>query len=973
MATTDLSLVHLERELVCFICTDLLYQPLTLIDCLHTFCGRCSKQWFSFQRQSASSSHSSTPTSNPYTCPTCRSPVKDARRDPRVNTYLDMVINANPSRARSQEDRDEYDAIYTPGENILPRPESGRRRERRTRRDEDEARDRRMIEEARERSMRDIHGSPAQVQNNLQPPQHRSHDQTSRSRDREREERRERRREQARREQREHALAAENASRTQDQTLDRIEVEDPVILPPASSPRHPEAVEARQRQQTVAHQASLISLISSSEDNSSTGTGDSIDEARVYQEIMAAGLLDGIDIDSMTEAEQDMLAERIAEAYRQRRRASQQNHASSQRSAPSREVEDGRLMTVPAAGDERRRRRSGSRQRRADTSPTPARERQTDRRNRSSSNQTTEAGLNLQPPQSIVTHRRRTSNQNQPSAMQNDTSRHASPGSRANNGGSRSATDLGSNVHLERSTEHNVNASTVSRPEIDPQIPSRAPEVIPSTTNDVARPAISHESSLNAVSPQQPYAELADTGHSNSRPITAATIQPPANSAFHGLSQFDEPSVSCYRCHRADIQYEVYKHCPPCNIDLCLRCYRGGRGCKHWYGFGHAAMAKFEGSATSRRESEAVELPHVLIGRSTKRPDQSMILDSKLAKDGRTVIPLVTRSNPSTRTQEGHFCDRCGAFANTCFWSCDFCNEGDWGFCRDCVNTHHCCTHPLLPIAHRNTVPASQIQQITQNQNSEFLNLTSSDPHSAHLQASSGTSRPSSATSVLSSLAGSLPGYVNLNIPTQCDVCRQSIAPSSTRYHCPFHSTPMPMGMAVIGDYDICIPCYHDLVKTNRIKRDDGPAGWRKCPTGHRMIITTFESDVDGGHRRVLLNDLVGGWKMTMFPSAVSSSPATSPLDDSANPIGTWTWREDPTSMRRATRARTLTISPVSSHQHKWRELLKHRQPKKDKQKPENYSNTNRVDPSESIASLPDIKSRRSVNGIMVDLPKHRK
>ena len=53
MATTSAipttGLLNLEKELVCFICTEVLYQPLTLIDCLHTFCGSCLKEWFSHQ------------------------------------------------------------------------------------------------------------------------------------------------------------------------------------------------------------------------------------------------------------------------------------------------------------------------------------------------------------------------------------------------------------------------------------------------------------------------------------------------------------------------------------------------------------------------------------------------------------------------------------------------------------------------------------------------------------------------------------------------------------------------------------------------------------------------------------------------------------------------------------------------------------------------------------------------------------
>src|SRR2546421_701248 len=131
-------LLNLEKELLCFICTDVLYQPLTLINCLHTFCGSCLKEWFSHQYKKASHSRSSQ-TSNPYTCPTCRANVEDARHNATVSTLLDMFLSANPQRARSAQEKEDMAKAYTPGEDILPKLEASRRHDRRARRAEEAA------------------------------------------------------------------------------------------------------------------------------------------------------------------------------------------------------------------------------------------------------------------------------------------------------------------------------------------------------------------------------------------------------------------------------------------------------------------------------------------------------------------------------------------------------------------------------------------------------------------------------------------------------------------------------------------------------------------------------------------------------------------------------------------------------------------------------------------------------------------
>jgi hypothetical protein len=389
------------------------------------------------------------------------------------------------------------------------------------------------------------------------------------------------------------------------------------------------------------------------------------------------------------------------------------------------------------------------------------------------------------------------------------------------------------------------------------------------------------------------------------------------------VTKFEEPSISCYRCGRAGIQYDVYKHCGPCGVDLCLRCYRGGRGCNHWFGFGHAAMVRFDASHP-RRQSQVIELPHVLAGTQYLKPPAESIQHTESST-------TTTTSDPSSRLQEGHFCDHCGAFANACFWSCDYCNEGEWGFCNDCVNTHHCCSHALLPIAHKLFAPGGAVPR-SYDPHTGPLNLTPADAHASfirpiHHRSSPAHSAPSSATGLTdASTAGPYPDYVNLTITTNCDVCTSPIPPTDSRYHCPTHPSPTPTKPNATGDYDICTPCYHNLVKIGRITRDNGPAGWRKCPSGHRMIVTVFEASAAdaGGQRRVILNDLVGGLKMTdddivawqaALNTADSTTAAAAPPPSSFTPRGQWTWRDsndpaeeaDPAAGRRS-RSRKSTL-----------------------------------------------------------------
>jgi len=159
-----------------------------------------------------------------------------------------------------------------------------------------------------------------------------------------------------------------------------------------------------------------------------------------------------------------------------------------------------------------------------------------------------------------------------------------------------------------------------------------------------------------------------------------------------------------------------------------------------------------------------------------------------------------------------------------------------------------------------------------------------------------------------------------LVITTNCDNCARSISPEEIRYHCPAHPTPSADRPDQKGDFDLCNSCYLNFVKTGQIKREDGPDGWRLCPDGHRMVAVTFEPDSDDGHRRVITRDLVGGTKTTEADIAAwklsKAQLNDTHIEDTSTGLrsrGRWTWREDSSGGRRATRARSATL-PSSSN-----------------------------------------------------------
>ncbi len=353
--------------------------------------------------------------------------------------------------------------VYKSGEDILPKLEVSRRHDRRARRAEEAAEEteRQMMEEARERSLREMRGrGPEHSSRGLTTSNTRSEGRRSTSRDsRDREARRERRRDQDRQERRRRTEAAEAAHPRPSGGASadaRPSNSTSSLPPPSTSPRHPDAVEAR-RSREIGHQASLRSLVSASD--SGTGTGDSLSEARIMQEILSEGLLEGIDLRDLDAAQEDELSERIAEAYRQRhQRRGQGSPPQNSRSASgeAQNLSTEATLGEPMQSTERRHRRhrSGSSQ------PPPAAE--------ASQAETAEARLppvsrshlietpgNLHPPTSSTSHRRRASDQNRRQTSPNSRNgRTASEHGSQRHEATRSATDLADRPRTSDSPRH---------------------------------------------------------------------------------------------------------------------------------------------------------------------------------------------------------------------------------------------------------------------------------------------------------------------------------------------------------------------------------------------------------------------------------------------------------------------------------------------------------------------------------------
>ncbi|KAK3718199.1 hypothetical protein LTR37_005314 [Vermiconidia calcicola] len=735
---------ELIEELTCAICTDILYQPLTLLDCLHTFCGSCLKEWFAWQAASAAQSRRRTA---PYTCPSCRDSVRGTKVDWRANTLLEGFLKVHPDKAKSEEDKEEMRKLYTPGDDVLKPVHQPII--------EHDSEDERLLADVRDLSMAYV--DPA----------------TGRRRA-ERSDRHRRRQDRAH--------TPEQLRRRQEQT-------------PWEAQRA-RLTESRLRQHDgdepqIEHQPSLRSLLSASE----ASTPDV--QAEILQQIYAEGVLDGIDLDNLTTEQEEELTDRIAEAYRRRQQPGDRAN-----NRERRQRDDRSRHPVPSENE----------QTSTQQDPLDAAGAQQQPRSRPPISRPHLFEQNLQEP---------VRDQQRSASATNQRSSHSRLRSDGTSPASRSATDLS----LQQSTNNTQRdrrrrLSGTGRRTTDPenggmreqmhryraeanhsgqrrpqdslvQRPQTSPRQNPARNNSTASLPIS--SPPPTVAPEQTI---------HAAVSTAAFAPEPVSIAAHPQSA---PSIRCNRCEKPGIQYDLHYNCPTClggHFNLCLHCYRNQQGCNYWFGYGFRAFDRWYRNAPPEGWPHGNERPHVLSSRRYTRYHGT-----------------ADTSKDTEQLREGPFCESCFAFANDCYWYCDICLDGAWGFCDKCVHQGKHCTHPVLLVAHLSTLqhPHYDPTKVA------FVDL----PHL----------RPQS--------------YVTLPPTTHCDICHRPIPPNSTRFHCYQCSE---------GDYDMCNECYRGLVMQGKISQGSGPDGWRRCLQGHRMAVIGYQDRIEGGHVRRTVSEPVGGW-----------------------------------------------------------------------------------------------------------------
>ena len=781
----------------------------------------CLKDWFDVQYRRSSG----TPL---FTCPSCRAAVRETRPNATVTTLLDIFLAANPDSAKPQDEKNEIAQKYKHGESVFPPTFSS------TSSGLDDNDDASTVPQVGRRSTAEQQSDGLSRRARHQPRQSSRPRHTTRSdnetRGRNEDSRRRTGGDRETRRQHHHHRSHHNTQRTSGRT--------------SQPPRR------------IEHQSSLRSLLSLSD-------RESIQE-EILREIVEGGLLDGIDLDSDSTAQEEELSERIADAYRQRHRRSEPRRTrdgSSERPATSR-------SQAPSSPAESTVATVGIRDTHRD--PPVSRPQATGRPSTSSR---------------ALGHQRNASDQGVRRHELSSLTHNLSSSDLSLRPAARSASDMSSDRSV---TAQASTAETSGHPARRPRRATESEHTNPlllmgrsrdqnSLHHTYPRPATGSSVPITPFRGLQiPYRDT-DTAPSHSDvalPTSASQglgdsfatdnderVELPSYAPEHNTTLHHEPSMSCERCGKRDIQYDVYKNCSKCKdgeYNICLRCYRLGKGCLQWTGFG--------ASVPSDDQS------HTLLSFKYKRPSNTAL---RIVQQGRQV----TDDDPSSRLETGLFCDRCQSNANDSYWKCSECNEGDWGFCGQCMNQGKCCTHALLPIC------------LVGNQHPDGMPTSQSSP-SSHASSSDSGENGGIACKALS-------------VSTICDICTCPIATSMTRFHCLECNA---------GDYDICANCYFRLVAAGKISKENGHQGWRRCLHGHRMEVVGFER-WEEGEKRVIIRALVGGHalkdnyalRLHQQQQQQQNNQYNYPWPTSPSPElgnGDWSWKDGGERRKKASRVR---------------------------------------------------------------------
>lgn len=783
-----------------------------------------------------------------------------------------MFLAANPEKDRSVEEKEETKKKYTPGEDVLPKLEQ-REKSLRQRRAEEE--DRRLVDEVRLLSLREVGVADQGARREHRRREgSRSHVRSSRdnSRDNRHADERERRLRRETDPERRRARDDINLRPTTGSGEERVRRRST-----EQSRRH-EQISQTPTTRQVEHQSSLRSLLSTSDVDSQEM------EEEILRQIREEGLLDGIDLENLDVSQEDQISERIADAFRRRQEEKKRQERARRREASRNRLiaAEGSATSAPELSGEEGSR--ATRQRRTHSRTTSATS-QVDTQTRPPPAASASRATHLEVQAGPETRRRRRTTSGDRSSAVRDVA--SEPRSQP---ASRSQTDLSERPRLSQSAITSASRSSTEPIQRSQQAnqPAREPQV--RQNSETSRTRLRSEEAVGAPASSSttrapPPAELVVPDFSESdglqvdRSLMPAPLSPrhspnssvsdrafalssasrPTSSSSSSSKQrlplFPEPSLTCARCGKTHIEYDVHYNCRTCqggNWNICLGCYRSGLGCLYWFGFGSdAAWSKWESLKQSGELDANAEPPHMLTANRYIPPKST-----PGGADGRKTL---TNEDPQKRLQSGVFCSNCLTWANECYWKCDSCNEGDWGFCNNCVNQGKSCTHALLPLTYK---PAESYP-------------TPLSP--SHTQLA-----PSAATILTGPGIIDLGPFRPLTFSTRCDNCHQAIQPSSKRFHC-FSCTSTVIQPTQPGDYDICMTCYPKLVTSRRISSENGPNGWRRCLHGHRMVVVGFQ-DSQAGQRRIVFQDLVGGRGLQM-------KPCVSP-ELSAAGIQEWSWAD---------------------------------------------------------------------------------
>ena len=798
-----------------------------------------------------------------------------------------MFLAANPEKGKNSADKADIARKYKPGDNVLPKVEQ-KVKSLRERRVDDE--DRILMNEIRDLSLREVGiGAPEARRERRRREGERSHgsrtrpshDQASESRSADGRERR-RRREDSGRRQRENEVSRSDGSFMDERRRRRSE-----------DRRREEENHNAVRQ--IEHQSSLRSLLSSSDLDSNEI------EEEILRQIREENLLEGIDLDNIDVSQEDQISERIAEAFR-RRHGERRRHGSGRRGDsndrrrqhPGASTPDLRDALEDSSRSPRRRRHQSNSPRATSPHHEPSRP--------PLSTSTGRAHLEVQSPSEERRHRRTTSRSRSATAPIATSETEVQTAARSQTDLSRwQTTELSASrqlmsTHRRNNTDPNVTRSVeaplsdqphqeqttsasrsprarqIIRAEDSPSSPcSSVPAISPGHPFDAFVPSSAPSAASQAMTDQSLYpaplsprhqpnlAERVTAISSGTRPLSTSST---SSATLRSRPQlYPEPYLTCARCSKPHIEYELHYNCAIChggNWNICVPCYRSSSyptrpGCLHWFGFGAAAWERWNELRQSGELPAGAEKPHMLTANRYVQP--------KIPEGGADGRRTLTTEDPKKRLQSGTFCANCFAWTNECYWRCEICNDGDWGFCNPCVNCGKSCTHPLLPLIYKPT-------------SSSTPPLTPTQDHQT----------PASASILTGPGVLDIGPFKPLTFSTKCDVCHYPIQPSSSRYHC-FSCTSAVPG-TLQGDYDICNTCYPKLVTSRRISFENGHNGWRRCLQGHRMVILGFE-DSNGGQRRIILRDLIGG-------RGVHEEPFSS-IDHPGAELQKWSWSDGPT------------------------------------------------------------------------------